>query len=223
MQTARQAVTALKKQYSLRQLSAKSLSDAIEKQGYTVIPFLAVGNEGDVAALIHALGLQAFVKTQKGFTYESDKYRLVFINEDLSEQEQLFVLAHELGHICCGHSSTANVIGKDVQQEHEANEFAHYLLYPSSWERFKQLLKRRQRAVAVLCVALVGVAVLVAVLLAVNREQTYYGNYYVTSTGNKYHVQSCKFVKNKTNIRRLTKDDIASGKYTACEMCLPQE
>ena len=92
MQTARQAVTALKKQYSLRQLSAKSLSDAIEKQGYTVIPFLAVGNEGDVAALIHALGLQAFVKTQKGFTYENDKYRLVFINEDLSEQEQLFVL-----------------------------------------------------------------------------------------------------------------------------------
>lgn len=223
MQTARQAVTALKKQYSLRQVSVKSLSDAIEKQGYTVIPFLAVGNESDVAALIHALGLQAFVKTQRGFTYENDKYRLVFINEDLSEQEQLFVLAHELGHICCGHSSTANVIGKDVQQEHEVNEFAHYLLYPSSWERFKQLLKRRKRAVAVLCVALAGVAVLVAVLLAVNREQTYYGNYYVTSTGNKYHVQSCKFVKNKTNIRRLTKDDIASGKYEACEMCLPQE
>ncbi len=66
MQTARQAVTALKKQYSLRQVSVKSLSDAIEKQGYTVIPFLAVGNEGDVAALIHALGLQAFVKISIG-------------------------------------------------------------------------------------------------------------------------------------------------------------
>lgn len=37
MQTARQAVTALEKQYSLRQVSVKSLSDAIEKKGYTVI------------------------------------------------------------------------------------------------------------------------------------------------------------------------------------------
>ena len=223
MQTARQAVTALEKQYSLRQVSVKSLSDAIEKKGYTVIPFHAVDNDGDVAALIQALGLQAFVKTQKGFTYENDKYRLVFINEDLSEQEQLFVLAHELGHVCCGHSSTANVIGKDVQQEHEANEFAHYLLYPSAWARFKLFLKHRKRALTVLCAALAGVAVLAVGLSAVSREQTYYGNYYVTSTGNKYHAKNCMFVKNKTNTRRLTKDDFASGKYEACEMCLPKE
>lgn len=39
-------------------MSVKSLSDAIEKQGYTVISFLAVGNEGGVAALIHALALR---------------------------------------------------------------------------------------------------------------------------------------------------------------------
>ena len=66
------------------------------------------------------------------FTYFSDKHRLVFINENLNEDEKTVVLAHEQGHIWNGHFSSKSVIGHDVMQEYQANEFEHYLLKDKS-------------------------------------------------------------------------------------------
>lgn len=37
-------------------------------------------------------------------------------------------MAHELGHIYCKHFGYGTIIGTDVQDEQEANEFEHYIL-----------------------------------------------------------------------------------------------
>ena len=143
------------------------------------------------------------------------------MHEDLSEEEKLMVLAHEEGHIYCEHMNTSPIIGRDVQDEYEANEFAHYLLNPSTSAKAKNSLRQHRKAACISVVVLVLLASLVTGLCYTNKEKTYYGEYYITATGNKYHEKDCIFVKDKTNVHRMTVEEYESGDYEPCKVCLP--
>ena len=39
--------------------------------------------------------------------------------------------------------------------------------------------------------------------------------------GNKYHEKDCIFVKDKTNVHRMTEEEFESGEYEPCRICLP--
>lgn len=81
---------------------------------------------------------------------------IVFIHEDLNEEEKTKVLAHENGHIYLGHFSSSQVIGKDVQEEYEANEFAHYLQTDSVATKMQNgLIKYKKTWLAVVAIVLV--------------------------------------------------------------------
>lgn len=82
------------KQYRLKNITFDKLKKVIEKQGYTVIEYNIDVNKEEVNVLIYELSLFDYVRNSKGFTYADNNYRLVFVNEDLSEYEKLVVLAH---------------------------------------------------------------------------------------------------------------------------------
>ena len=208
-------------QYKIDTVSYFSLKKAAEEMGYSVIEFNRISNDKNVEIIINSLKLGDIVLRSKGFTYADEDYRLIFINESLSENEKILILSHEIGHIYCSHLDAGLIIGKDVRDEYEANEFSHYLLNQSVWQKIRRILfKHKRAAVAVAVILALGAAAGVSVAVY-TKEQSYYGDYYITETGNKYHKKDCIFVKNKTNIRRLTKDEFDSGKYEPCEMCLP--
>lgn len=217
----KKAASNFKKQYAVNSITEKVLVDTLSSQGYTVIYFNAVYNEPDVANLIGALNLEGYVAYQKGFIYSNDKYRLVFVNEDLSEEEKVLVLSHEEGHVFCGHCSEQPIIGKDVIEEHEANEFSHYLLNPSSLEKVKYSIKKHRKIFIALLTCVLIAAIGITAFTIVTKEKSYYGEYYITSTGSKYHRKDCIFVKNKNDVYRMTKEEFESGEYEACKTCLP--
>lgn len=117
-----------RKEHKIKKASYKVLSEITEKLGYTVILFDPLHNDENVAKLAGALSLGGELLKSRGFTYSSGEFRLVFINDGLSEKEKTIVLSHELGHITLGHTGRAPVIGHDVQEEFEANEFSTFLL-----------------------------------------------------------------------------------------------
>ena len=102
-------------------------------------------------------------------------------------------------------------------QEHEANEFVHFVLYPTLGMKIAQ----RRKQIIISLSAIIAAVTIIAFIGAVNQQKTYYGEYYITETGHKYHKADCVFVKNKTNVRRLTEEEFESGDFEACEMCLP--
>ncbi len=55
----------------------------------------------------------------------------------------------------------------------------------------------------------------------IHDEKTYYGEYYVTETGSKYHEKNCMFVKDKNSVCRLIEEEFQSGDYEPCKTCLP--
>lgn len=214
-------VKQFKRKFGLLDCNYAALEKATEKQGYTIVEFNHISNNESVRTLVDSLGLQEYVSHSKGFTYADKNYRIVFIHEDLNEEEKTKVLAHENGHIYLGHFSSSQVIGKDVQEEYEANEFSHYLQTDSVATKMQNgFIKHKKICLVVVAIALV-LAIAVAIFGYIEKEKQYYGEYYITETGNKYHERDCIFVKDKNNTQRLTVEQFESGEYAPCATCLP--
>ena len=209
------------KEYGLQNVTLENLRAAIQKQGYTIVEYNNIFNDENVAALIDALGLENFCEHSKGFTYADTKRRLVFLHEDLSDKEKLMILAHEEGHIYCNHLTSTPVLGRDVIEEHEANEFAHYLLHQGLGQRINRFVQKHR--VETIAVAIAAACIFIAAAAYCNdrTERRDYGDFYITTTGSKYHEKDCIFIKHKDNVDRLTVDQFESGEYEPCDICLP--
>lgn len=210
------------KEYKLGEVTVDILTGILEKQGYQLVEYNNIQNNANVSALIKALGIERNIEQSKGFTYADDKRRIVFLHEDLSQTEKLMVLAHEEGHIYCNHLSSAPILGREVIEEHEASEFAHYLLYQGMSQKMRHSIRSHKKALTACVIALLVIAIGLAVIGGVQKERSYYGEYYLTSTGNKYHKEDCIFVKDKTTCHRMTNEEFESGNYEPCGMCLPE-
>ena len=147
-------------------------------------------------------------------------FKLVFVNKNISYEEKVIVLAHEEGHIACGHIRYASENSVSVLQESEANQFAHYLLYPTKTDFIKmQIIFHKKQIIIALLICLVAT---VAVFnLEKDKDTHYYQKYYVTENGKRYHKQECMIIKNKKNVRRMTISEFEKGTYTPCQVCLP--
>lgn len=207
----------------LRNIDYSSLSAAVEKLGFTVIEFNHILNSTEVQSLIDSLKLSDAVLRTRGFSYADSKFRLVFVHEDLTDEEKTIVLAHEAGHIVLGHLSSASIIGRDVREEFEANEFAHFLLNRTVFDVMDSFVARHKKAFCLAAIVLLFAGALTVGILHINRQAQYYGEYYITDTGNRYHEKECIFIKDKSNVQRLTKEQFESGEYERCHTCLPAD
>lgn len=212
----KQQARAFRREHGLRVVNSAALYAALQEQGYTVIEFNGVHDTDDVAALIDALHLQDQVAHSRCFTYQDEKYRLIFVHEDLNDEERTIVLAHEAGHICSRHMESRSLLGADVLQEHEANEFAHFLLR----DRFGK--KKRCRLIAGLAAAFLVLLAAAGLFLKSSHDKAVYTeDYYRTENGSKYHLRDCIYIKDKTDVYRLTLEEYESGKYEPCSACMP--
>ncbi len=220
-------VRQFRKEFGVYKCEYAELRKATEKQGYTIVEFNSIANDADVKTLVEMLGLQGYISCSKGFTYADANYRMVFIHEDLNEDEKIKVLIHENGHIFLDHFSSAQVIGKDVQEEYEANEFLHYLLKKSPKNILHNgVVRHKKLCIVTAFVILVGL-IAVTVLGLMAKQKTQYEDfganhtYYITATGNKYHKKECMTIKDKDSLQQLTIERMESGEYQPCRVCLP--
>ena len=213
-------VRGFKREYALHRISEAVLEDVFERQGFTIIPFNPVVNDPDVETVICSLGLQDMVAQTNGFLYVDENYRLVFVNEKLSEEEKLLVLAHEQGHYYCGHMNFVTRLGRSVEEEFEANEFAHYLLRRTASDRVREWIRRHRVRIVVMLVLMFLIAGGIWLYRDYRERRLYEGEYYVTMHGEKYHVRNCVVIEGHP-VRRLEKKDVESGKYEPCSLCLP--
>ena len=216
-----QAASFLKQQGLKRgRVSASSLMDAFEKQGFTVVEFNPVVNDPEVDTVIAGLGVGEQVKHSPGFLDLSPYYRVVFVNEKLTEEEKTLVLAHETGHYRLGHATGGNVVGRDVWEEFEAHEFARFLIRKSPLGMFRDGVLRHRRAVIAAFLSL-ALAFGGGLGIKAYRERLLYeGEYYVTAHGKCYHLKNCMTISGR-DIMRFTKEMAKSGNYEACSVCQP--
>lgn len=208
------------KKNNLSNISLENLVYLIEEQGYELIEFSPdTIKEVGIIASFH---LELFAKSAKAFTYKNADLKYVFVRDDLSANEKLYALAHEEGHIACGHLEKINVSPDNIEDEYEANEFAHYLLNPSISQKIKTIIYEHKRISLVASAIILCIIIAIPVTIHFIKESSYYGEYYVTQSGEKYHEKDCIFIKNKNNFHRMTIDEFESGEYEPCQICLPE-
>lgn len=197
----------------LKQPTLEDIVFLVGEKGYEIIDF----EPGSPSAekLFQELALNEAVCAQDAFLYTNRDVKLLFLKDSLDADEKRFAAAHELGHIVCGHSQTT----PSVKEEYEANEFVHYFLNPSPRIRLWNMLTRHKwRTVAVLLAVAITVAGGIVAYNSVIDQN--YSPYYATSLGKKYHLKNCTQINGKTNVRRLSKEELESGEYEPCGTCL---
>ena len=195
----KQQARAFRIQYNLSVINSATLCQTLNAQGYTIIEFNGIREKESVADLISALHLEDQIAHSKCFTYQSDKYRLIFIHEDLNDNERTVVLAHEEGHIWNQHMHKDNAIGIDVIHEHEANEFAHYLLE----DRYGK--KRRTRIITAISIAAFVLIAATGLFFKENHDNTY--------KPVNFHLKAAIYYILKRNSKLLTYCCQQSGCY----------
>lgn len=214
-------VDSLFSQYKLSKINLDNLIYIIEDQGFEIIEF----ESGDgllTNSLIQDLKLTSYAQAGKAFAYQQGSAKFVFICEDMSAKEKLYALAHEVGHIFCLHLRDGNM-EYSVHEEYEANEFAHHLLHPNITANIKRWVVERKKSIIIGASITLVLIVFVLIIAGIVKSNSYYGDYYITETGEKYHREDCIFIKDKKNVKRLTDKDYYSGEYDPCQICLPKD
>lgn len=90
-------------QFHRRPFTVSDLEKALQEQGFSLVEYSRISNGKEVTTLLTSLRLFDYAARQSAFTYQDPHLRIVFMQENLSQQEQMILLSHELGHILCRH------------------------------------------------------------------------------------------------------------------------
>ena len=218
----RQAAFRFRKEYKIKRLSYARLAEIIRSQGFKIIRYGRAYNDESVEVLINALELGGYIRAYSAFTYADSRYRLVFLADNISEEEALFLLAHEEGHIYNGHLGKAVITGKSITDEYEANEFAHYILGPTAGEFISGFFT--QHKVLLIVAGIIAVLAVCSAVISPNvlRRQAAAGSYYATPSGEKYHRAECIMIRDKSTKKQVSGEEIQKRKLEPCKICLPE-
>lgn len=84
------------REYKIKTLTVDRISEIIRSQGYKIIRFGKAYNDENTEILINGLELNGYIQAYSAFTYVDDKYRLVFLEDNLSDEETLVHLEYHL-------------------------------------------------------------------------------------------------------------------------------
>lgn len=208
-------------EYSISKITLENLIYIIENQGFEIIEYSQRDRSDSVWTVLHTLNLNAYAESGKAFAYKCGKSKLLFICEEMTADEKLYALAHEEGHIIFGHLCNGACDGNALEEEYVANEFAHYLLHPPLFLKFATTVKNNKKNALWTAVIALALAVIISLTISVIQGRSYYGDYYVTENGTKYHERDCMTIKDRATVTRLTEKDYYSGYYESCNVCLP--
>ena len=215
----------------------EGLTGRMKASGWTLI-YYGDGGPGDQK--LGVLGLSEYTKELRAFSCSSP-VKVIGLRNTLSQADKLDAFAHEIGHIECGHD-LGNLTDRD---EAEAERFARVLCA----KRPRHVVRWSVAIIAALCLSF-GAGVLFAnrsvdtsdlpsaapevenapVSNTIGKETEIKDNaqdiqVVVTASGDKYHLETCCYVKDKKNdsLRVLTIQEARDEGKEPCKVCRPDE
>ena len=201
-----------------------SVRDYLEDKGFSIFYIGTVDGDRE----LERFRLTEF-RHRYAFTYVQG-VKLIFVRADITENEKLFYLLHELGHYELGHLEEPGFVIDDSTAEREAETFAYLMLNPI-----------KNTLAVPFAISLVVLSVLVSsIALGKNPEtvpafatdtaritqeggttQQYYTEdiVYVSSAGGKYHLKNCAYAQDAFPVYRSQ----AVNRYAPCSYCNPHK
>lgn len=229
------------KKYSLNTpLTVNSLNSILKRQNINLIKISNHNN--DTVKLLNNLNLYEFSKDKNGFLYICGDLKFLFLKSSLDENNAVFTILHEEGHYCLNHLDYDGNVIYTVEQEREANNFAEFVIKyvkskPFYYKIYKTVIgvaiilllttsnitqKHNNKITAIYSPEPTPLQTAVAPPTAVdNADNTVNEQIAVTSKGNSFHRQNCKWVSGKTNVIFLDRKEAVNAGYAPCLDCKP--
>ncbi len=231
-------------------LTCETMKDILRRQGFLLFRHNKFGRSSDkVEAVLQSLQLTEYAVGKEGFVYASSTDKAVFTNCHLGEDEELYVLLHEEGHIACNHPVQHGILAyNDVLCEQEANTFAFYVM---QYLKHRSLRGLASAACALLLAAGIGFAAhapsstlaLTAdsqptptpskletaqagaqtptASSATNLVEAPATLVYVAKTGTVYHKETCSYISGHSGVREMNIDTAEKLDLPPCSRCRP--
>lgn len=211
-----------------------TLKKLIEEKGISVIEFSKYYPSPETTELFEKLDIENEIRSKDCFLYLSNNLKFVFLNSDLSMEDKDILLSHELGHICDERLEYKNSRYSHVDKENFANEFSYRIRHQHFYTRaIVHFLKNKLKYIC-LSLALITIAFISYTAKEINTNtittNTYSDNsytpipseriYYVTDTGEKYHKEFCKHIKNNKTAMLIELSNALSSGYSPCLDCI---
>lgn len=191
----------------------------------------------DASDIIESFGLRDMVEKNDSFASYISNRIIIFYDDNISQLDFPHVLAHEIGHIVLGHLDNTDDI---YSKERDCNCFANELL------RYVPNHK-----VGIFCGIGAITAILLAVIVVVfNNNYTITQNpptdtgvnitisidknvlsehiitettpVYITQYGERFHLEGCRYIKNKDNLIKVSIAEAIKAGYKHCEICFDE-
>ncbi len=110
-------------------LTVSKLREIIESLDFSVVDYRSnVKNDSDVSALLDKTQATELHLYTKSFIYYTPEEKYVFLCMEMSADDTIDVLLHELGHIYLDHLDTDGIVhNTSIQKEREAFFFSQYI------------------------------------------------------------------------------------------------
>lgn len=200
----------------------------MESLGWVVIEY-GDGGKGD--AQLEALGISDYAEGVKAFFYTSKAFRVIAVSALESKNERLDLLRHEIGHIVLKHDPEQLTVKADA----DASLFALCLQSqmhkpPRLWLPWAICSVFALCSLFLLCWGFynkpAAPAASPAAVPQISASQTVQSSQelepivYVTQSGDKYHRQTCGFIKGK-EVMSMTAAKARAAGYSPCKTCNP--
>ena len=217
-----------RKQY--KKLTLDDLYEIVTEKGFEIIEYKKYNNSLELKTLINSLHLEKDIQESNCFLYYNENLKLLFINQDVPDEDKITLLSHEVGHIYDDHFLDSEIKYSKVKRENFANEFSHYLTKPFfAVKSFAFILKKPLFCLIIFMIlTFAGFTSSNALDLFeqnpapnVSSDNAAENVFYVTASGKKYHRGFCKHVKNRTNIKAFySSEDVTAEGYEPCLDCI---
>ena len=218
-------VNKIKKALRGNKLTLSNVEKEINKLGYSVVLFNTF--EGDLE--IERYYLEEETKKEKAFTYY-ETAKIVFVDGNLHLTDRLYLLLHELGHICLDHLEGDNISNNNKYLlDIEADNFAYSII------KGKQTWSENILLASIILSASIIAGVYITNTTPKAVETTVIPTptpavtetiipqtdiVYVTKYGTKFHKTGCRYIKGKDDLVELSRTQ-AEKNYTPCSVCDP--
>lgn len=207
------------------------IKQIIERSGWEIYSY------SEAVDIIEQYQLQEMVEKNDSFATRIGNKIVIIYDDNISQLDFPYILAHEIGHIVLGHLDSIDNTDDIYTKERDCNCFANELLgyIPN-------------HKIGIVCgIGAITTLILTIIVVLFNNTYSITQNppldtslnitisidenvlsehiitestpVYITQYGEKFHLEGCRYIENKDNLIKVSIAEAVKAGYEHCEIC----
>lgn len=207
------------------------IKQIIEQSGWEIYSY------NEAIDIIDQYQLQEMVEKNDSFATRIGNKIVIIYDDNISQLDFPYILAHEIGHIVLGHLDSTDNTDDIYTKERDCNCFANELL--------GYIPNHKIGIVCGIGAITIPIITIIAVLfnnsysitqnppqetgvnITISIDENVLSEHIITETtpvyikkyGEKFHLEGCRYIKNKDNLIKVSIAEAVKAGYEHCENC----